>query len=51
MYSELCETSKMECFEKQEWEPLNISTKHSILDVWKGSEYASEIVISKVGMM
>ena len=42
MYSEPCETSKIELFEKivNNWKLLPISAKTSILDVWQGSEYA-----------
>ena len=42
---ELCQTSKMERFAKvvNVWKPLNIFTKRSILDSWKGSEYVSGI--------
>ena len=41
-YSEPCCTSKMELFVKivNGFEPLPISRKSSILDVWRGSEYA-----------
>ena len=42
----------MKRFEKMvnERESLNISINHSIIDVWRGSEYSSDIVISKVDM-
>ena len=44
-YSEPCQTSKMERFAKtvDGLKPLTIFTKHSILDVWQDSEYASDI--------
>ena len=40
----LCQTSKMESFPKlvNGFHPLTVFVKQSILDVWKGSEYASE---------
>ena len=39
--SDLCQISKMECFEKvvDGFELLTIFAKRSILDVWQGSEY------------
>ena len=42
-YSEHCQTFKMELFEKiiEEFEPLTIFEKRSILNFWEGSEYAS----------
>ena len=42
-YSEHCQTSKMELFEKiiEGFESLTIFEKHSILNVWQGSEDAS----------
>ena len=41
--SEPSRTPKMEPFLKMfnDFQPLNILAKHSILDVWLGSEYAS----------
>ena len=43
-YSDNCETSKMQPFEKivKDRKPLTIFTKDSILDVCQDSEYASE---------
>ena len=37
--------SKMECFSNiaKNWKPLIIFTKRSILSVWQGSEYASDL--------
>ena len=40
MYSEPCQTSKTERFTEK---PLTAFAKHSILDVWQGSEYASDM--------
>ena len=42
-YSEPCQTSTMKCFAKMVngWKLLTIFAKHSILDYWHGSEYAS----------
>ena len=37
VYSEPCQTSKMECFNS--FQVLNIFAKHSILDIWQGFEY------------
>ena len=53
-YSELCQTSKMECFQKivNSWKLLkavNYSCKHSILDFWQSSEDASVICNSLFG--
>ena len=47
--SESCHTSKMELFAKtvKNEKPFTIFVKSSILDVWQGSEYASELA-SKV---
>ena len=47
--SESCKTSKMELFAKivKNEKPFTIFVKTSILDVWQGSEYASELA-SKV---
>ena len=44
-YSEPSQTSKMDSFAKivNGVQPLIIFAKHSILDVWQGSEYASEV--------
>ena len=44
MYSKPGRTSKMKCLEKlvNSDKPLTSFAKNSILDVWKGSEYASE---------
>ena len=39
--TELCQISKIKCF-AHIVNPLTIFGKHSILDVWQGSEYASE---------
>ena len=49
--SESCKTSKMELFVKivKKERPFTIFVKTSILDVWQGSEYASELT-SKVRM-
>ena len=43
--SESCQTSKMELFAKivKNEKPFTIFAKTSILDVWQGSEYASEL--------
>ena len=43
--SKLCQTSQMELFTKivKHWKSLIIFAKISILDVWQGSEYASEL--------
>ena len=40
VYSELFQTSKMECFAKivKRWKPLTTLAKHSISDIWQGSE-------------
>ena len=42
-YWEPCYTSKMELFSEivNGFQPLTISTKSSVLDVWQGSEYVS----------
>ena len=42
--SEPCQTSKMKCFAEivGNKNSLNILAKHSILDVWQGSKYASD---------
>ena len=42
-YSEHCQTSKVELFEKiiEDFESLAVFDKRSILNVWQGSEYAS----------
>ena len=53
-YSELCQTSKMECFQKvvNSWKLLkavNYSCKHSILGFWQSSEDASVICNSLFG--
>ena len=47
-YLELCYTSKMEYFPNivNYCKALNFFAKHSILDVWQGSEYASETCAS-----
>ena len=47
--SESCQTSKMALFAKidKSEKPFTIFVKISILDVWQGSEYASELA-SKV---
>ena len=44
-YAEPCRTSKMEVFAKivDDLKPLTIFTKHYILDVWQGFEYACVI--------
>ena len=44
-YSEPCKTCKMECFAKivNGFQSLIIFAKCSNLDVWQGSEYASEV--------
>ena len=43
--SESCQTSKMEVFAKivKNKKPFTIFVKTSILDVWQGSKYASEL--------
>ena len=43
--SESCQTPKMELFAKlvKNEKPLTIFVKTSMLDVWQGSEYASEL--------
>ena len=49
-YSEPCQTSKMDCFVKIVIS-LNLLTffvRHSILDVWQGSKYASVIYTSSL---
>ena len=40
-YSDPCQTSKIERFAKivNDWKPLTIFAKHSILDAWQGSVY------------
>ena len=45
-YSEPYQTSKMECFAKivNTFQALTIFAKGSILDIWQGSEYASDIL-------
>ena len=52
-YSEHCQTSKMELFEKiiENFESLTIFEKRSILNVWQGSEYASaaNICLFRIG--
>ena len=47
--SKPCQTAEMELFAKivKNEKPFTISAKTSILDVWQGSEYASELA-SKV---
>ena len=40
MYSEFCQTSKMEYFTKK----MTIFTKHAISNAWHGSEYTSGLV-------
>ena len=40
VYSELCQTFKIEPFDDQK--PLTIFTKGSVLDVWQGFESTSE---------
>ena len=44
-YSEASRTSKMELIAKivNGWKPLTVFAKRFILDVWLGSEYASEV--------
>ena len=44
-YSKTCQTSKMKLFVNMvnDYKPLNIFAKSSMLDVWQGSEYASGI--------
>ena len=44
-YAELCQTSKVELFEKKInwWKPLTIFAKMSILYLWQGSENGSAI--------
>ena len=44
-YLEPCQTSKMELFAKivNDWKPLSIFAKRSILEFWPGSEYSSGI--------
>ena len=44
--SEPCQTSKTERFAKtaNNWKPLTIFAKCSILDVWQGSEYGYESI-------
>ena len=44
VYSDSCQISKMKRFAKiiNSFKPLTIFTKHSILDIWQGSEYASD---------
>ena len=46
VHSEASQTSKMELFAKSvtSFQPLTVFAKYSILDVWLGSEYASEII-------
>ena len=50
-HSELCQTSKAECFMKMisNFKPLTIFPKHSILDVWQGSKYVSETLKAATG--
>ena len=52
-YSEHCQTSKMELFEKiiENLESLTIFEKRSILNAWQGSEYASaaNICLFRIG--
>ena len=43
MYSEPCQTSKMELLQKE----LTAESKKIHLDVWHGCEYASKILILK----
>ena len=45
-YSEPCQTSKIERFAKivNVFQPLTTFAKRTILDVWQGSEYPSELV-------
>ena len=42
VYSEPCQTSKIEHFVKivNDFQPLSIFAKRSILDIWEGCEYA-----------
>ena len=43
--SEYCQTSKMKLFATtvKSWKPISIYAKTSTVDVWQGSEYASEL--------
>ena len=43
--SQPCQTFKMELFARivKNWNPFTICAKASILDIWQGSEYASEL--------
>ena len=45
MHLETSQTSKMEVFANivNGWKPLTILAECSILDVWKGSEYPSDM--------
>ena len=44
VYSQPCETSKMERFAKivHGWKQLTVLAKCAIIDVWQGFEYASD---------
>ena len=53
-YSEPCQTSEMDCFAKtvndlKLLKAVNYTCKHSILDFWQSSEYASVICSSLFG--
>ena len=45
MYSETCQTAKTKLFVKKvnNWEPLTILEKFSILDAWQGCENVSAV--------
>ena len=48
VYSEPCQTSKMECLVNS-YNLLTILEKQSILDAWQSSEYASAICYTLLG--
>ena len=50
LYSESCQTSKMECFEKifNGYKTLNNFAKRSIVSVWQGNEYTCNFLGTKM---
>ena len=50
MYPEPCQTSRMKSFAEvvNGLFPITTFIKHSILDAWHGSEYASDLIVTQV---
>ena len=50
MYPQPCQTSKMKSFAKvvNGLFPITTFVKHSTLDAWHGSEYASDLIVIQV---